>query len=88
MAIGLVGRKIGMTRVFKETGESVPVSVVMITDNRITQIRTMEKDNYSAIQVKEGFQKPSRIIKPLAGQYAKAGVEAGRGLWEFRLEKN
>ncbi len=86
MTIGLVGKKIGMTRVFTDEGASVPVSVVQVEANRITQIRDAEKDGYRAIQVTTGKRKPSRVTKPLAGHYAKAGVEAGEGLWEFRID--
>ncbi len=85
MAIGLIGRKQGMTRVFTDDGFSVPVTVVEITPNRITQIKTKDKDGYSAIQVTTGEKKLSRVSKPLTGHFASSGVEAGRGLWEFRL---
>ena len=86
MAIGIVGRKAGMTRIFTEEGVSVPVTVIEVEPNRVTQVRSPESDGYSAIQVTIGEKKGSRLNKPLAGHYAKAGVEAGRGLWEFRLE--
>ena len=86
MALGLVGRKAGMTRVFTEDGASVPVTVVHVEPNRVTQVRTPETDGYQAIQVTVGKRKASRVNKPLKGHYAKAGVEAGRGLWEFRLD--
>ncbi|MGH8548235.1 MAG: 50S ribosomal protein L3 [Methylococcales bacterium] len=86
MTIGLVGRKSGMTRVFTEEGVSIPVTVVQVEANRVTQIKSLEKDGYRAIQVTTGSKKVSRINKPLTGHYAKAGVESGRGLWEFRLE--
>jgi len=85
MAIGLVGRKQGMTRVFTDDGVSVPVTVVEITPNHITQIKTVETDGYSAVQVTTGKRKLSRVSKPLIGHYAKSAVEAGRGLWEFRV---
>lgn len=85
MAIGLVGRKCGMTRVFKEDGTSIPVSVIEVTANRVTQVKTLEKDGYRALQVTTGTRRASRVTKQLAGHFAKAGVEAGRGLWEFRL---
>lgn len=85
MAIGLVGRKVGMTRIFTEDGGSVPVTVIEATPNRVTQLRTEEKDGYRALQVTTGTKKANRINKPEAGHFAKAGVEAGRGLWEFRL---
>lgn len=86
MTIGLVGRKCGMTQIFTEEGISVPVTVIEIAPNRITQIKTKEKDGYSAIQVTTGSRKASRLTKSLAGHYTKAGVEVGRGLWEFLLE--
>ena len=86
MAIGLVGRKVGMTRVFQEDGASVPVTVIEVTANRVTQVKTEETDGYRALQVTAGTKKANRVTKPLAGHFAKAGVEAGRGLWEFRLE--
>ncbi|MFD1008166.1 50S ribosomal protein L3 [Oceanisphaera ostreae] len=85
MAIGLVGRKLGMTRVFTEDGVSIPVTVIEVDANRVTQVKTLEKDGYQAIQVTTGVKKAIRITKPQAGLFAKAGVEAGRGLWEFRL---
>jgi large subunit ribosomal protein L3 len=86
MAIGLVGRKVGMTRVFTDEGSSLPVTVIEVQPNRIAQLKTLESDGYRAIQVTTGTRKPNRVAKPLAGHYAKAGVEAGRGLWEFRLD--
>lgn len=85
MTIGLVGKKKGMTRVFAEDGTSVPVTVVEVSPNRVTQIRTEEKDGYTAIQVTSGSRRTSLVNRPSAGHYAKAGVEAGDGLWEFRL---
>ncbi|MCC5812456.1 MAG: 50S ribosomal protein L3 [Ectothiorhodospiraceae bacterium] len=85
MAIGIVGRKRGMTRIFTEDGVSVPVTVIEATPNRITQIKSDEADGYRAVQVTVGDRRPSRVTKPLAGHFAKAGVDAGRGLWEFRL---
>ncbi|GAB3287985.1 50S ribosomal protein L3 [Parahaliea aestuarii] len=86
MTIGLVGRKSGMTRVFTEDGASIPVTVVEIAPNRVTQIKELESDGYRAIQVTAGNRKASKVSKSAAGHFAKAGVEAGRGLWEFRLE--
>ena len=86
MTIGIVGRKAGMTRVFTDEGTSIPVSVIEVTSNRITQVKTEEIDGYQAIQVTTGSKKASRVNKPMAGHFAKAGVEAGRGLWEFRVE--
>ncbi|MGF1740733.1 50S ribosomal protein L3 [Vibrio profundum] len=84
--IGLVGRKVGMTRVFTEEGVSIPVTVVEVEANRVTQVKSLETDGYAAIQITAGEKKASRVSKPEAGHFAKAGVEAGRGLWEFRLE--
>ena len=86
MTIGLVGRKVGMTRIFTEDGVSIPVTVVECTPNRVTQVKTLDTDGYNAIQVTAGTKKASRVNKPEAGHFAKAGVEAGRGLWEFRTE--
>jgi len=86
MSMGLVGRKAGMTRVFTDEGESVPVTVIEAEPNRVTQVRTEDTDGYQAIQVTIGQRKASRVSKPLAGHYAKAGTEAGTGLWEFRVE--
>jgi len=85
MTIGVVGRKAGMTRIFTEEGDSIPVSVIEVAANRITQIKTDETDGYQAIQITTGAKKASRVNKPMAGHFAKAGVEAGRGLWEFRI---
>jgi len=86
MTIGLVGKKAGMTRIFTEDGVSIPVTVVEVQPNRVTQVKTLESDGYSAIQVTTGARRASRVSKSAAGHFAKAGVEAGRGLWEFRLE--
>jgi large subunit ribosomal protein L3 len=86
MAIGLVGRKCGMTRVFTEDGLSVPVTVIEALPNRVTQVKTEETDGYRAVQVTTGSRKPSRVTRPQAGHFARAGVEPGDGLWEFRLE--
>ncbi|HWT15014.1 MAG TPA: 50S ribosomal protein L3 [Patescibacteria group bacterium] len=86
MSIGLVGRKCGMTRVFTEDGVSVPVTLIETSPNRITQVKTKETDGYSAIQVTAGKKRAALVTKPLAGHYAKAKVEAGRGLWEFRVD--
>lgn len=87
MSIGLIGRKCGMTRVFTEDGASVPVTVVQIKPNRVTQIKSLETDGYRAVQVTTGSKKNSKVRKPEVGHFAKAGVEAGRGLWEFRLDE-
>ena len=84
--LGLVGRKIGMTRIFTEEGESIPVTVLDVSGNRVTQVKTEESDGYNAIQVAFGSKKPSRVSKPLAGHYAKAGVEAGEMLKEFHID--
>jgi large subunit ribosomal protein L3 len=86
MTIGVVGRKVGMTRIFTEEGLSLPVTVIEVEPNRVTQIKTAETDGYRAVQVTTGARKASRVTKPMAGHFAKASVEAGRGLWEFRLK--
>ena len=86
MSIGLIGRKCGMTRVFCEDGSSVPVTVLQIESNRVTQVKSIEKDGYRAVQVTAGEKKSSRVNKAMAGHFAAASVTAGRGLWEFRLE--
>jgi large subunit ribosomal protein L3 len=86
MAIGLVGRKSGMTRIFNEDGVSVPVTVVEVQPNRVTVVKTESTDGYSAIQVTSGARKASHVNKPEAGHFAKAGVAAGSALCEFRLE--
>ncbi|MGF1724609.1 50S ribosomal protein L3 [Photobacterium nomapromontoriensis] len=86
--IGLIGRKVGMTRVFTEDGVSIPVTVVEVEVNRVSQVKSVETDGYNAIQVTTGSKKANRVSKPEAGHFAKAGVEAGRGLWEFRLDNN
>jgi len=85
MAIGIVARKCGMTRLFTAEGIAVPVTVVQVAPNRITQIKVMEKEGYRAIQVTWGTRPPSRVNKPLKGHLAKAGTEGGRGFWEFPL---
>lgn len=84
--IGLIGCKRGMTRVFTEDGASVPVTVVEVLPNRVTQLKTLENDGYSAIQVTTGTKRADRLTKPMAGHFAKAGVEPGMGLWEFRID--
>lgn len=84
--LGLVGRKVGMTRVFTEEGESIPVTVLDVSNNRITQVKTPAVDGYAAVQVAFGTRRASRVTKPQAGHYAKAGVEAGSILKEFRLD--
>ncbi|MGA9574394.1 MAG: 50S ribosomal protein L3 [Lysobacterales bacterium] len=85
MTIGLIGRKRGMTRVFTEQGDSIPVTVIEVSPNRVTQVKTVEADGYSALQVTIGTKRNSLVNKPEAGHYSKAGVEAGEGLWELRL---
>ena len=84
MTIGLVGRKVGMTRIFTDDGDTLPVTVLDVSDNRVTQIKTPEKDGYAAVQVAFGKRRASRVSKPLAGHLAKAAVEAGHTLREFR----
>jgi len=86
MTIGIVGRKCGMTRVFSDEGASIPVTVIEVEPNRIAQIKTDEADGYSAVQVTVGPRRASRVRKSEAGHFAKAGVEAGRGSWELRLD--
>ena len=86
MAIGVIGRKCGMTRVFTEEGISVPVTVIEVTPNRVSQLKAEESDGYQAVQVTVGERRASRVTKAQAGHFAKAGVEAGRGVWEFRAE--
>ena len=86
MAIRLVGRKVGMTRVFTDDGISQPVTVIHVDPNRVTQVKTLETDGYRGVQVTAGTRRASRVNKPAAGHFAKAGVEAGRGLWETRLD--
>ena len=86
MAIGLIGKKVGMSRVFNADGAAVPVTVLEVDPNRITQVKNEANDGYRAVQVTLGTRRLSRVTKPMAGHFAKAGVAAGRGLWEFRLE--
>ena len=85
MSLGLVGRKVGMTRVFTDDGDAIPVTVVDVSNNRVTQIKNAETDGYSAVQVAFGRRRPSRVNKAAAGHFAKAGVEAGHVLKEFRV---
>jgi len=87
MTIGVIGRKVGMTRIFTDDGASVPVTVIEVEPNRITQMKTAETDGYRAVQVTVGERRASRVTKAMAGHFAKAGTEAGRGLWEFRLNE-
>jgi large subunit ribosomal protein L3 len=86
MTIGLVGRKCGMSRVFTDDGRSIPVTLIEATPNRVTQVKTVETDGYNAVQVAVGTKRAALVTKPLAGHYAKAKVEAGRSLFEFRLD--
>lgn len=88
MSLGLVGRKVGMTRIFAEDGSSIPVTVLDVSNNRVTQIKTPEVDGYSAVQVTFGKRRASRVSKPAAGHLAKAGVEAGEILKEFRVTQD
>ena len=85
MNLGLVGRKVGMTRVFTDDGDTVPVTVVDVSNNRVTQIKTLEADGYTAVQIAFGKRRASRVVKAAAGHFAKAGVEAGSVLREFRV---
>ncbi|GAP66099.1 LSU ribosomal protein L3P [Mizugakiibacter sediminis] len=85
MSIGLVGRKCGMSRLFTEDGRSVPVTLIEATPNRVTQVKTEDNDGYTAVQVTAGAKRASLLTKPVKGHYAKARVEPGRGLWEFRV---
>ena len=86
MGIALIGRKAGMTRVFTDDGVSLPVTVIEVEPNRVTQIKNLETDGYRALQITVGTRRASRVTKPMAGHFAKAGVAAGRGLWEIRLD--
>jgi len=86
MSLGLVGRKVGMTRIFAEDGQSIPVTVLDVSNNRVTQIKTAESDGYSAVQVTFGVRRASRVNKAAAGHLAKAGVEAGHVFKEFRVD--
>lgn len=88
MPVGLMGKKCGMTRIFTESGESIPVTVIKVTPNRVTQVKTVDADGYRALQVTLGLKKASHVNKALAGHYAKAGVEAGKCMKEFRLCKD
>ena len=85
-SLGIVGRKAGMSRMFTEDGKSIPVTLIEATPNRITQVKTVETDGYSALQVTAGVKRASLLSKPATGHLAKAKVEAGRGLWELRVE--
>jgi len=85
MALGVIGKKIGMSRVFNADGNAVPVTVLEVTPNRVTQVKNAETDGYRSVQVTIGTRRATRVTKPMAGHFAKANVVAGRGLWEFRL---
>jgi large subunit ribosomal protein L3 len=85
MSIGLVGRKCGMTRIFTDAGESIPVTVIEVLPNKVTTTRTVERDGYRALQVTVGEVRPDRVTKAVAGHFARAGTAPGEGLWEFRL---
>jgi large subunit ribosomal protein L3 len=86
MAIGLVGKKCGMTQIYNEAGDAVPVTVIQALPNRVTRVKTQDSDGYTALQVTTGSRKPSRLTKAAAGHFAKAGAEPGEGLWEFRVK--
>ena len=86
MSLGLIGRKVGMTRIFAKDGTSVPVTVLEVVPNRVTQIKNINNDGYNSIQVSYGHQKPSKLTKALTGHYSKAAVEAGKGLYEFKIQ--
>ena len=86
MSLGLVGRKVGMTRIFTEDGVSVPVTVLEVSNNRVTQVRTPSQDGYSAVQIAFGSRRNSRVSKAEAGHFAKAGVDAARVMREFRMD--
>ncbi|MCB1949722.1 50S ribosomal protein L3 [Nitrosomonas sp.] len=88
MGLGLIGKKIGMTRVFTENGDSLPVTVIDVSHNRVTQIKSQEKDGYSAAQLVFGKKRAVRVNKPLAGHYSKAGAEAGEIIKEFRVNSD
>ncbi len=88
MPIGVIGKKEGMTRIFTEEGQSIPVTVVHVEANRVTQVRSLERDGYRAYQVTTGSRSAHRVSKPMAGHYAKAQTAPGRNLWEFRLADN
>ena len=85
MSLGLVGRKVGMMRIFSADGDAIPVTVLDVSNNRVTQIKTVESDGYTAVQLTHGVRRASRVTKPQAGHFAKAGVEAGSMVKEFRI---
>lgn len=86
MSLGLVAKKLGMSRVFKESGQSVPVTVLGVDTNHVTQVKTRERDGYASVQVTVGTRRPNRVSKPMAGHFAKANVQPGLGLWEFSID--
>jgi large subunit ribosomal protein L3 len=86
MVLGLVGKKVGMTRVFSDEGVSVPVTVVQVEPNRVTQVKQIASDGYTALQLTTGERRATRVTKPLRGHFAKAGTEPGRKLWELRVD--
>ena len=88
MSLGLIGQKLGMTRVFTENGDSLPVTIIDVSQNRVTQIKTQESDGYSAVQLAFGKKRAVRVNKPLAGHYSKAGAEAGGIIREFRVNSD
>ena len=85
MSLGLIGQKVGMTRVFKDDGRSIPVTVVQVEPNRVTQVKSVATDGYDAVQITTGSRRANRVTKAMAGHYAKANVAPGAGLWEFRV---
>jgi len=86
MSLGLIGRKVGMTRLFTDEGEAIPVTVIDVSDNRVAQVKTQETDGYDAVQLAHGTRRASRVTKAMVGHFAKAGVMAGNALNEFRVE--
>ena len=86
MSLGLIGQKVGMTRIFDESGVSTPVTVIEVEPNHVTQVKTDDTDGYSALQVTVGSRRPKRVTNSLKGHFAKAGTVPGRGLWEFRVD--
>ena len=88
MSLGLVAKKLGMSRVFNEDGGSIPVTVLDVSTNQITQVKTYERDGYNSVQVTVGSRRPNRVTKPMAGHFAKANVQPGLGLWEFNIEED
>ena len=85
MALGIIGRKVGMTRIFDDAGQSTPVTVVEVEPNYVTQVKGLDRDGYCAVQVTVGSRRPGRVSQALKGHYSAANVEPGRGMWEFRV---